>query len=124
MKYMNWKMISFKTLLSIMSILSVLVGVLWIYFPPIFIRTTFVVFGIVIFLLTFLWDWYQKRQQTDFANDICEALDTLMDGRELCNYSAYEDSQISKVQGKLMQYYEQILEEQRQCQQDKHGCIF
>lgn len=119
MKYMNWEIISFKILLSIMSILGILVGVLWIYFPPIFIRTIFVVFGIAVFLLTFLWDRYQKRRQTDFANDICEALDTLMDGRELSNYSAYEDSQISKVQGKLMQYYEQILEGQRQSQQDK-----
>lgn len=112
-------MISFKSLLSIMSILSILAGVLWIYLPPIFVRTIFVVFGIVVFLLTFLWDWYQKRQETEFANDICEALDTLMDGRELSSYSAYEDSQVSKVQGKLMQYYERILEEQRQSQQDK-----
>lgn len=119
MKNINRKFISFKTLLSVMSILSILAGVLWSYLPPVYVRTIFIASGIVVFLLTFLWDWYQKRQQTDFANDICETLDTLMDGRELSNYNAYEDSQASKVQGKLLQYYECILEGQRQSQQDK-----
>ena len=119
MKNINRKFISFKTLLSVMSILSILAGVLWSYLPPVYVRTILIASGIVVFLLAFLWDWYQKRQQMDFANDICETLDTLMDGRELSNYNAYEDSQVSKVQGKLLQYYECILEGQRQSQQDK-----
>lgn len=62
---------------------------------------------------------YKSRQATEFANDICETIDALMDGREPENYRPYEDSQLSKVQGKLLQYHDRMQEGEMQHKQDK-----
>lgn len=102
-----------------MSLVLILCGVLWSYIPLMGIRILLLVFGAVIFVLVCLWSRCQRRQQSDFANDICETVDALMDGREPENYHPYEDSQTSKVQGKLLQYYDRMREGQRQSEQDK-----
>lgn len=102
-----------------MSLVLILCGVLWSYIPLMGIRILLLVFGAVIFVLVCLWSRCQRRQQSDFANDICETVDALMDGRESENYHPYEDSQTSKVQGKLLQYYDRMREGQRQSEQDK-----
>lgn len=108
-----------KTTLSATAILMVLAAVMWDYLPLASIRAVLLLSGSAVFVLTFLWDQRQRRQQTDLANDICETIDRLMDGRELENYSPYEDLQVSKVQGKLLQYYERMRESQRQSEHDK-----
>lgn len=108
-----------KALIATMAMILFLLGVLWNYIPAIVIRAVLFVFGAVILLLVLFWSWYQQQQQSDFANDICETVDALMDGREPENYRPYEDSQTSKVQGKLLQYYDRMREGQRQSKQDK-----
>lgn len=113
------KYISIKFILSAIAILIFLTGMLWNYLPPANIRLILLVSGSAMFLLIELWDWRQRRQQVDFANDICGAVDAWMDGREPENYTPYEDSQASKVQEKLLQYYERMREGQRQSEEDK-----
>lgn len=66
-----------------------------------------------------LWAWYQRRQVSLFADDLCETLDALMSGRELEGFQPYEDSLTAKVQGKLMQYFDIMSEGKRQSQRDK-----
>ncbi|WP_373218997.1 sensor histidine kinase [Ruminococcus sp. 5_1_39BFAA] len=119
MKKTKYKLIPIKTVLAVMAFSLILVGILWKYIPPMGIRIVLLVFGVAIFILVCLWSWYGQRQQSDFANDICETVDALMDGREPENYHPYEDSQTSKVQGKLLQYYDRMREGQRQSEQDK-----
>lgn len=108
-----------KAILSSISILLVLSGILWEYLPPLGIRFFLLLSGIFIFALVFFWSWRHYKEQVDFANDICETVDALMDGREPVGFWSYEDSQTSKVQGKLLQYYERMREGQRQSNQDK-----
>ena len=119
MKKGKFKLMPAKALIATMAIILFLLGVLWNYIPAIVIRAVLFVFGAVILLLVLFWSWYQQQQQSDFANDICETVDALMDGREPENYQPYEDSQTSKVQGKLLQYYDRMREGQRQSEQDK-----
>lgn len=75
--------------------------------------------GVLLIFLVSLWDWLVRRQQVDFANDICETVDELMAGRMPEKYKPYEDSSLSKVQGKLLQYYGWLREGQWQSEQDK-----
>ena len=42
-----------------------------------------------------------------------------MDGREPENYRPYEDSQLSKVQAKLLRFHDMMLENERQSRQDR-----
>jgi len=72
-----------------------------------------------IFAIVGLWAWYQRRQVSLFADDLCETLDALMSGRTLEGYQPYEDSITAKVQGKLMQYFDIMNEGKRQSQRDK-----
>lgn len=119
MKKTTFKQFPVKTVLAVMAIVLILLGVLWNYVPPVGIRIILLVFGAIMFVLVCLWSRCQQRQQSDFANDICETVDALMDGREPENYHPYEDSQTSKVQSKLLQYYDRMREGQRQSEQDK-----
>ena len=119
MKFNKQNSIWFKYILTITAITSILMGILWNYIPPAGIRTVLLVSGTVSFLLMHLWDWLRQKQQIDFANEICETMDTLMDGREPENFRPYEDSSTSKVQGKLLQYYSKMQEGQWQSEQDR-----
>ena len=67
---------------------------------------------------------------SDFSNDICETVDALMEDRDaaddgLCqpslhkNVSLYEETAASKVQEKLLQYYEKMKDERQQSVRDK-----
>lgn len=69
--------------------------------------------------LVILWDRLQKKQTADFANDICDTVDALMEEREPENLTLYEDTAASKVQGKLLQYYEKMKDGYRQSAEDK-----
>ena len=119
MKKGSLKLTLLKNGLAAAALLLILLSVLWEYLPHHVIRVAVLVIGITAFLSVFLWRRCQQRQLTDFANEICETLDALMDGREPGNFHPYEDSQVSKVQGKLLQYYGRIWESQRQSDEDK-----
>lgn len=96
-----------------------LTGVFFTYIPEELIRGFLFVFCGAAFIVTLLWALWQNRMISDYSNDICETVDSLMEGRELKNFSPYEETAFSKVQEKLLQYYEKMKEEQQQSFQDK-----
>ena len=63
--------------------------------------------------------FWQGRQLSELSNDICETVDILLEEREPKNFFPYEETVISKVQNKLLQYYEKMKEERQQSRQDK-----
>lgn len=94
-------------------------GVFFSYIPPEFIRGFLLVFCSAAILATTLWALWQGQLLSDFSNDICETVDALMEGREPEHLFLYEETAISKVQEKLLQYYDKMREEQLQSIQDK-----
>lgn len=96
-----------------------MIGLFFTYIPEELIRSFLFVFCGIVVLATVLWAVWQSRQLSDFSNDVCETVDTLMEGRELQNFSPYEETAFSKVQEKLLQYYEKMKEERQQSIQDK-----
>ena len=96
-----------------------MIGLFFTYVPEELIRTFLFVFCGVVAIAAALWAVWQSRQLSDFSNDVCETVDTLMEGRELQNFSPYEETAFSKVQEKLLQYYEKMKEERQQSIQDK-----
>lgn len=98
---------------------AALVWVLWRTIPWSAVRYGILGLCAAIFAVVGLWAWYQRRQVSLFADDLCETLDALLSGRQPENYQLYEDSLTAKVQGKLMQYFDIMSEGKRQSQQDK-----
>lgn len=98
---------------------AALVWVLWRTIPWNAVRYGILGLCVAIFAVVGLWAWYQRRQVSLFADDLCETLDALLSGRQPENYQPYEDSLTAKVQGKLMQYFDIMSEGKRQSQQDK-----
>ena len=113
MKMIHRKLIPLYIPLSAISSLLILLCLLWDSIPPAVIQILVLICGIASLLLVILWRRRQRRQLSDLANNICETIDALMDGREPENYHPYEDSQLSKVQGKLLQYYDRMQEGKR-----------
>ena len=85
---------------------AALVWVLWRTIPWSAVRYGILGLCAAIFAVVGLWAWYQRRQVSLFADDLCETLDALLSGRQPENYQPYEDSLTAKVQGKLMQYFD------------------
>ncbi len=106
-------------LLSLTALFLILAGVLWDYIPYAATRIMFPASGALILLFTALWKRGQRRQESDFANHICQTVDALLDRRDPEWFQPFEDSQVSKVQGKLLQYYDRMQEGRRQSEQDK-----
>ena len=104
-------------LLSLAAALLVLSGLLEL--PTVIFYPAAAGLGLAVLLLTLLWKRRQERRESAFANSVCETLDALMDGREPENYRPYEDSQLSKVQGQLLQYHDRTQAGQRQSEADK-----
>lgn len=98
---------------------AALVWVLWRTIPWSAVRYGILGLCAAIFAVVGLWAWYQRRQVSLFADDLCETLDALLSSRQPENYQPYEDSLTAKVQGKLMQYFDIMSEGKRQSQQDK-----
>lgn len=119
MKKAKYHFLSVKICLSALAAAFIILGVLWEHIPLAGVQFFLFVAGTLIFVFVMLWSRGQQRQQSDFANDICDTVDALMDGRAPENFLPYEDSQISKVQGKLLQYYNRMCEGQRESEQDK-----
>lgn len=119
MRRLGFKCIPANVLLSITALLLIFAGVLWDYLPYFVMQMMLPVSGALVLLLTVRWSRSQRQQEAEFANDICETVEALMDGRETKCFQPYEDSEASKVQGKLLQYYDLMQEGQRQSEQDK-----
>ena len=108
-----------RRLLLGLSFCAGMTGLFFSYIPRELIRRFLFVFCVAVFITTVFWALWQRRQLSDFSNDICETVDILMEGREPKNFFQYEETAISKVQGKLLQYYGKMKEEQQQTRQDK-----
>ena len=104
-------------LLTLAAVLLVLSGLLEL--PTVIFYPAAIGLGLAVLLLTLLWKRRQERRESGLANSVCETLDALMNGREPENYRPYEDSQLSKVQGRLLQYHQRTQAGQRQSETDK-----
>ena len=82
-------------------------------------RVVLPVLCVCMLLSAAVWERCLSRRLSDFSNDICETVNALMEGRESENFHPYEESEISRAQGKLLQYYEKMKEGQRQSEEDR-----
>ena len=103
------KIFSFTTAVAVL-LLGFLSGTL----SPSAFRILLVTAGCLLLLLVFCADRFYRSLVSDFSNDICETVDALMEDREPDNFQPYEDSAVSKAQGKLLQYYDKMRDEHRQ----------
>lgn len=71
-----------KNMLLALSIVLGLLGLLIDYIPQSILRYCLLVLCAVFFIMVNIRDWLKKRQLSDFANDICETVDALMEERE------------------------------------------
>lgn len=92
---------------------------LWNFVPRASVRYGLLAVCGGIFLAAGIWGVLQRRQISRFADDVCETIDAAIAGRPPENFQPYEDSLTSKVQGKLMQYYDIMHEGRLQSQRDK-----
>lgn len=108
-----------KNMLLALSIVLGLLGLLIDYIPQSILRYCLLVLCAVFFIMVNIRDWLKKRQLSDFANDICETVDALMEEREPESFKPYEDTSVSKVQVKLLQYYDKMKDGQLQSEQNR-----
>lgn len=90
------------------GLFATLIWMLWEFVPRASVRYGLLGVCCGIFLVAGLWIILQRRQIGYFADDVCETIDAAIAGRQPENFHPYEDSLTSKVQGKLMQYYDII----------------
>ena len=109
----------FQKLLLGLAFCAGMTGLFFSYIPQELIRGFLFVFCGIAFIATVFWAFWQGRQLSELSNDICETVDILLEEREPKNFFPYEETVISKVQNKLLQYYEKMKEERQQSRQDK-----
>lgn len=108
-----------KNMLLALSIVLGILGLLIDYIPQSILRYCLLVLCAVFLIMVNIRDWLKKRQLSDFANDICETVDALMEEREPESFKPYEDTSVSKVQVKLLQYYDKMKDGQLQSEQNR-----
>lgn len=108
-----------KNMLLALSIVLGILGLLIDYIPQSILRYCLLVLCAVFLIMVNIRDWLKKRQLSDFANDICETVDALMEEREPESFKPYEDTSVSKVQVKLLQYYDKMKDGQMQSEQNR-----
>ena len=82
-------------LLSVVLFAS-LVWLLWQTIPWASVRWGVLALCASIYAVVGLWAWYQRRQVSLFADDLCATLDALMSVHEIDGYQRYEDSLLAK----------------------------
>ncbi len=105
--------------LAAFGIAAAIVRLLWEYVPRTSVRYALLALCAGVFLVAGLWAALQRSQIRRFADEICETMDAAIGGRVPENFCPYEDSLTSKVQGKLMQYYDIMNEGHLQSIRDK-----
>lgn len=108
-----------KFLLCAVSLASILMGLLSWHLPQAFLRACLLLTGGLLLVVVLLADRFRQDLISDFSNEICETADTLMENRELENFQPYEDTALSKAQGKLLQYYDKMRDEHRQSDEER-----
>ena len=118
-KHKNIKFLRFSILLLMLLLIALLLWLLWKFVPRASVRCCLLGVCAGILAAAGRLNWYQRLQISSFAGEICETLDALMSGRQPEDYHPYEDSPTSRVQGKLLQYYDIMNEGKLQSQKDK-----
>ena len=108
-----------RVLMTLPALLLILSGALAGFIPSEGTGALLTGAGVLIFLLSHAWKLRQDREQAGFANEICDTIDALMEGRKPENYEPYEDSRLSKVQGKLVAYSDAVQEGIRQVEEQR-----
>ena len=119
MKHRSMTIMGFGMALLSAALFAALLWLLWETVPLAAVRWAILALCAAIYAVVGLWAWYQRRQVSLFADDLCETLDALMSGGQPEGYQPYEDSLTAKVQGKLMQYFDIMSEGKRQSLRDK-----
>lgn len=119
MKTRRSGIVSVFLVLTAAGLTAALIRMLWEYVPRASVRYGILAVCAGIFLLAGLRAALQRYQIGQFADQICETLNAVIAGRQPENLRPYDDSLTSKVQGKLMQYYDIMREEHLQSQRDK-----
>lgn len=119
MKKINTESLPFKICFLIIGMILALSGILHSYLAPVWIRLILLVSGVLLLLFTFLQAGILNKRQSDFTNDICDTIDALMDGQEVEHYAPYEDTELSKIQSRLLLYDDRMQEGKRSSEQDK-----
>ena len=91
----------------------------WIWVPGERIRYLLIFFCVGLCLMGLLGNLWQRRQICRFADELHGTLDDLIAGRKPEKYFYYEDTLVSKVQGKFLQFYDLMSEERRLSRKDK-----
>lgn len=92
---------------------------LWNTVPDATSRHTLFAMFCGVLLVSGLWTIYLKRRITNFSQHLCETLDTFIAGRQPQSFTFYDDSLTTKIEGKLMQYYNIMEETKEQSMHDK-----
>ena len=110
-----------ETLLWILMIIlcAALVWMLWVYIPERLTRYMFFAVLAGVFSLLAVWRTGIRRQMRGFSDDLCEILDSLIDGDPGRWPQSYEDSLMAKVQGRLLKFYDIADEARRESSRDK-----
>lgn len=85
---------------------AVFVIVLWKSVPNTRIRLPLLGLSFSILFTFSLWFLFLRYRVSAFSNQLCSVLDALIAGRTPKNYHPYDDSLTSKVEGKLLQYFD------------------
>ncbi len=105
--------------LTACALTSALVWILWESVPEAPVRYAILAVCAGFILLAGSWAALQRHQIVRFADNICETVDAAIAGRQPEILRPYDDSLTSKVQDRLMQYYDIMREERLQSQRDK-----
>ena len=98
-------------------------ALVWEALPLLLLRGGLLAFGLGVVALVVWREVLWRRQTGDLANDLCDTVDALMEGKGFPAVQTYEDSVTAKVQGKLLQYYEKMADGQRQSTEDKQTFV-
>lgn len=92
------------------ALLLIFLGVMWEFIPGIWIRILIFACGLFSLFLVIWWGRRIEKDEIDFAGRLCGDIDALMDGCGIRDYCPYEETRISRVQGKLLQYDDKMRE--------------
>ena len=106
-------------LLAAAALLLIFLGVMWEFIPGIWLRILVFACGLFSFFLVLWWGQRIQKDESDFAGRLCGDIDALMDGHEIPDYHPYEETGISRVRGKLLQYDDKMRESCGRSDQDK-----
>ena len=96
-----------------------LLWLLWAFVPKAAVRYGILALCAGFFLLAGLWVLLQRRQTVRFADELCQTLDAILSGHQPQTDHIYDDSLVSRVQGKLLQCCDVLEEGRARSQADK-----